>query len=131
MIFKLRREGRRREHGCPTCSSHPSLLSFSVAFPSDVLADLQQQYHAATITVRVDIRTALDQYLRKGKARASQGYKLTSRPIFTLAHRTCRSGTFPWEKVGHTFQNTEKKKKKKVIIDPTPAYAPFYISPSG
>lgn len=106
----------------------PRLFPLPIPFRSSVLAHLQQQYHAAVVTVRTDIRTALDQYLCKEKARASKGYKLTSRPVFTLAHRTRRSSAFPWGKVGYTFHN---RKKIRIIIDPTPAYSPFYISPSG
>lgn len=123
----LRKRGR--EHGFPTRSSYQPLLPFPVLLPSDVLAHLLQQYHPAAITVRTDIRTALDQYLCKGKARASQGYKLTSCPVSTPAHRTCRSSMLPWGKAGHTLQS--RKKKPRIIIDPTPARAPFYISPSG
>ena len=37
----------------PATATH--LLSFSIPFPSDVLAYLQQQYHTAAITVRMDI----------------------------------------------------------------------------
>lgn len=100
-----------------------SLSPFFISFSSNVLAFLQQQYPAAVIMDRIDAWAALDQYLCKGRNRASQNCKLTSRPIFTLSHRTSRkvhSQREMWD------IHLLKGKKKS-----TPNLCTFYISPSG